>query len=223
MLCRVAALAFKCSDWILHSIALAPHLRIFIILTTIWCVGSKFYIQQNLIDVLYRVAVLVFKYTYLIFHSGKNMIPSGVKHWQNISRASEKLPYPDYYLLSWMQQILCSAKPDLNRRRVMQSSYINVPMLLFDLPQQKEELWYPAMSNMNRELAQHIRASLILIIICCVGGSKYYVQSKLTIIMDVLICRLAVLAFKYSYLIFHNRKNMIPSGVKNWQSISTAS
>ena len=54
---------------------------------------------------------------------------------QNISAASEKPPYPDHYLLSWTQQILRSTKPDVNHRRVMQSSCITVQM---DLPQWKE-------------------------------------------------------------------------------------
>ena len=138
-------------------------------------------------------------------------------------KESQKLPYADLYLLSWTQQILRSTEPDLNRRHVMQSSCISVQMLLLDLPQIKEQLWYPAMSNIDRELAQDIATSLILITICCVGCSKFYVQPNLTIIVAVLICRVAVLAFKCSYFIFHSGKNMTTSGIKHWQIISTAS
>ena len=131
--------------------ALPQHLRNFLILTTIWCVGSKFYIQQNLtwiVDVLCRVA---FKCSYWIFQSRKN---------------------------------------NYNTQRC-------------------------------QTLAQHIGTSLIMTTICCVGRSKFYIQNNLTRIVNVL-CRVGVFALKCSDLIFHGVKNIIPSGGKRWQSISTA-
>ena len=53
------------------------------------------------------------------------------------------------------------------------------------------------MPNIDRELAQHIRTSLILTTICCVGRSKVYVQPYMARIIDVLICKKAVLALLF--------------------------
>ena len=103
-------------------------------LTTICYVGHiKFYVQPHLtiiVDILIcSVAELALKCSYLILHSGKNMIPSGV----NFDRALAQ-HLRNSIILCWTRQMLCPTKPDLNCKCVTQSSCVSIQILLFDLP-----------------------------------------------------------------------------------------